>query len=253
MWRYVQLLLAACLVALLLVVTALHLWLDALLKNAIERIGPSLTRTSVKLDGVAVSFVGGFAEIHGLLIGNPSGFKAPNAALLKKTKVHLDWKSALTEYIVVEEIAIDSPEITIEGVLSKSNFSVILDNVKHASTSASNRGNCKLYIKTLTITGARLTVWMDTGAPVLHSVTFPLADIHLTDLGKHSAGLTAQEVSLIIMGALNKEVMQSVAATGNFVQRGAVLAHESARELGVVAGQATTGAMKGLKGLLKQD
>src|SRR5262249_40575366 len=135
----------------------------------------------------------------------------------------------------------------------KSNISVILDNVRSSSSASPSQGRYKLYIKTLTITGGRLTVWMDTGSPALQPVTFPLADIHLTDLGKHSGGLTAQEVSLIIMGAMNKEVMRTIAATGNLVQRGSVLAHESAKELGVVAGKTTAGTMKGLKGLLEKN
>lgn len=253
MWRYLKRFLLICLAIGLVVIAALHLWLDTILKHAVERIGPTLTRTSIKLDGVAVSFLRGFAEFDGLVIGNPSGYKAPNAAHLKKAKVQLDWTSAWTERIVVEQVTIDAPEMTVEGVMSKSNISVILDNVKSSSSSAASQGKYKLYINALNITGGRLTVWMDTGSQALQPVTFPLADIHLADLGKHSGGLTAQEVSIIIIGAMNKEVMRTIAATGNLLQRGTVLAHESARELGGLAGNATTGTIKGLKGLLERN
>src|SRR5574341_1031920 len=122
----VKLLWKLCLLLTLVAVVSLaaaHLWLGSLIKDAVEWLGPKITQTSVTLDGVAVSLLGGQAELEGLTVGNPPGFKASRSIRVEKAAVRLDWWTALSDKVVIENIEIERPEITVEGLLSRSNIS----------------------------------------------------------------------------------------------------------------------------------
>ncbi|HKW86235.1 MAG TPA: AsmA family protein, partial [Nitrospiraceae bacterium] len=126
--------LLALVVALLLLIGALHLWLDSFIKRGAEQVVPKITQTSVTLRDVDISLLLGRATLEDLTIGNPKGFQMPSAFRLHNATVHLDWRSVLSDTIVIEEILIDGPEITFEGNLPSSNLGTIRDNAKAFSS-----------------------------------------------------------------------------------------------------------------------
>jgi hypothetical protein len=227
---------------------AAHLWLGSLIKDAVEWLGPKITQTSVTLDGVDVSLVGGQAQLEGLTVGNPPGFKASRSMRVEKAAVRLDWWTALSDRVVIEKIEIKRPEITVEGLLSRSNISVIQDNIKAFSSSAvaggpgtagtspgRQHGTRKLQIKDLSITNGQVTLWLPAGSGGTKPTTVALPDIHLRDLGKRSGGVNPEELSLAIVDAMSHEVSRVVA--------------KSARELGGTAEKVVSGALKEVSGL----
>lgn len=110
----------------------IHLWLGTIVKAAIEQVGPTITKTTIKLDRVDVSPLQGLVELKGLEVGNPSGYKSPTAMKLGTALLRMNVFSVLSKTIVVDEILVEAPEITVEGGPSKNNLLAIQDNVMRA-------------------------------------------------------------------------------------------------------------------------
>ena len=47
----------------------------AAIKKGVEKVGPMVTKTPVKLDSVSLSFLSGSGKVKGMVIGNPEGFR----------------------------------------------------------------------------------------------------------------------------------------------------------------------------------
>lgn len=60
-------------------VLAVGIFLDSAVKKGVETVGPQLTKVSVKLDSVGLSLLSGSGKVNGLVVGNPEGYKTPNA------------------------------------------------------------------------------------------------------------------------------------------------------------------------------
>jgi len=234
----------------------LHLWLGTLIKTGVEQVGPTVTRTSVTLKNVDIGLLAGRAQLEGLAVGNPQGFQAPTALKVETARVRIKWGTVLSDRVVIEEITIDGPEVTYEGMLAKSNFGTILDNVQSFSSSGPSpkRGGVpaqparsaekKILIKELNLTNGRVAVWMGTGVLGNQSLSVPLPDIHLKDIGKDSGGATVAEALSAVFGALNKATGQAVAGAAKPLQKGALAAGEA-------VGQGVSKAVEGVKGLFK--
>src|SRR6266849_9919569 len=103
--------------------------LSSIIKAGVEAVGPKITGTTMKLDGMDLSLFSGQGRLKGLVVGNPPGFQAERAFKLADAKVKVDLKTALSDKLIIEEILIDGPEITYEGGPSGSNISKIQQNV----------------------------------------------------------------------------------------------------------------------------
>jgi len=235
------------------IAVVLHLWLGTLIKNGVEQVGPKVTRTSVTLKDVDIGLLAGRAQFEGLAVGNPQGFQAPTALKVGTARARIKWRSLLTNRVVIEEITIDGPEVTYEGVLSKSNFSTILENVQSFSstgptpkpggppTERARSAEKKFFIKELNLTNGHVAVVVSTGVAGSQNLSAPLPEIHLKDIGKDSGGATLSEALSAVFGALNKASTQAVAGAGQ----------SGSKAAGEAAGQAASKALEGAKGLFK--
>ena len=245
--------LGALVVVVLGIAVVLHLWLGALIKAGVEQVGPMVTGTSVTLENVDIGLLAGKIQLEGLAVGNPEGFKAPTALKVGTARVRLNWRSVLSDPVVIEEITIDAPELTYEGILSKSNIDTILDHAQSAASAGPNQksgaqpgpsAGKKFLIKELNVTNGRVAVSLGMGGSGSQRLSGSLSDIHLRDIGKELDGATAAEALSAIFGALNKAGAQAVAGAAQPMQKGAKAAAEA-------AGQRASQAIEGVKGLLK--
>lgn len=237
LWGALIGLLALVIVAVIVV----GLFLGKIVKAGVETVGPKLTQTTITLDAVDVSLLTGSAAIKGLVVGNPEGYKAPQAISVGLAAVSVVPTSVLSDKIVVKSVKIEAPEITLEGnPLGANNLKKILDNVNAATASsgpaATNQPTAaqpgkKLEVDDLLITGAK--VHLGTGT------TLPVPDIHLTDLGKGPAGITAADLTKRVLDALVSGTLKAVAKNAANIGKSA----ENAGKEGVNA------VKKGLGGL----
>jgi uncharacterized protein involved in outer membrane biogenesis len=148
-------------------------------------------------------------QLNGLEIGNPPGFIAPNAVKVDTVRVRLDVRSALSDTVVIDEILVEAPDVTFEG-LPTSNLSVIQANVTAAVPAGSPAkpaasGSKKLLIKKLSLTHGRVVTNISGRRLPLN---FP--DIHLTDIGRDTGGATPDQVVSAVFTAVTRSATGTV-------------------------------------------
>ena len=239
----------ALLVFILVAVAVVGLFLGKIVKMGINDVGPKITQTTLSVDAVDVSLLTGSAKVKSLVIGNPSGYKAPNAISVGVAAVSVSSMSVMSDKIVVKSIRVESPEITFEGnPLGANNLKKIQDNVNAAAanfqsplstnqppkTAAPAKPGAKLEVDDFLITGAKVHV--GTGA------TLPLPDIHLTDLGKGPDGITAADLT-------KKVLTEVISGTLKAVEGAAVdVGKDATKAVGAGVNKITTG----IGGLIKK-
>lgn len=241
---------AGLIVVLLLVVVFAILNLDKGIKAAVESVGPKLTQSSVTLDDVELSLASGEGSLHGLVVGNPKGFKTPEAFSLGEIFLSLEPESVTTDTIVIKSIRIVAPEITYESANGTTNLAQLQKNVEQATGGGSTSGSSeaasgeegaekKLIIRDLQLNGGKLSY----SNPLLGDKALALAlpDIHLTGIGEKSNGASAAEVVNQVLAAINKSAAGAVADSGALKDAGNQLKQQVEEKLG------------GFKSLLNRD
>jgi hypothetical protein len=237
--------LVALAVLVIVAMVAVSLLLDGAVKRGIETLGPKLTQVSIKLDGVSLSLLSGSGKVKGLIVGNPEGYTTPQAIRVGLAGVSVSPGSVLSDKIVVRSVRVEAPEITYEGGLMRNNLNKILDNVKAAtgggvkpvtkdSTPAEKQAGRKLQVDDFLITGAKVHV--------SGTLTIPLPDIHLTDLGKGPDGITAADLTRRVLDEVVTGTLKAVANSATEIGKGAANTATDA------AGKAT----KGISDLFKK-
>ena len=225
--------------------------LDSVVKAAVERIGSDATGTQVTLNNVEISPTGGFGALRGFRMTNPKGFAEGDAFTFQEISVKIDPLSVFSDPVVINEIDIEKPEITYAIGNGTSNVDEIQKNVKTyagaGGESAGGGGASKgpnLVIENLFMRNGTVTV----SAPGVSSETLsaPLPDIHLTNIGQEGRGATPAEVVSQAMAALVASTQEAVKSVDvNALVKGAgAMAGEAQKKLE----KATQGAGEGAKG-----
>jgi hypothetical protein len=237
--------------------------IDSIIKAAVEKFGSEATKTEVTLSSVDLSLDSGAASLNGFRMGNPAGFKTDKAMSFGKVSIKIDTGSLTSDVIVIKEVVIAGPDITYESGDGGSNFDVIQKNVDAYAKSlgagggagdkksAKEEGGKKIIIEHLYVRDGKVAL----NSPLLlgKTVSVPLPDIHLKDIGKKEKGATPAQVA----GKLMDEITGSIAGVGkDGLESAAKLAKdamEGAKKMlegaGSGAGSAVDGATKSLKGL----
>ena len=195
-------------------------FLDSIVKKGLETTGSKITQVSVKVDAVSFLLLNGSARVKGLIVGNPQGFKTPQAIRVVTAGVKVNPRSIFSDKIVVRSVLVEAPEITFEGGLGDNNLSKIMDNMKatakdaeSASTNttvkAAGEPGRRIEVDDLLITGAKVQVSF--AALGGKELTLPLPAIHLTNLGKDSAGITASDLTRRVLDAIITATIKTVA------------------------------------------
>ncbi len=241
--------------AIVALAVGLHLWLDSAIERAVEELAPKMTRSTVTLTDVDTSLIFGTAQVEGLAVGNPAGFNAPNAVVVRKARVRVDWKSLRGDTLVIDEIMVDGPEITFEGLLGKNNLNALKENVeayagtaqaKPAEPSPSKAGERKVIVRDFRLTNAQVNLWVGG----TKTATVPLPDVHLTNLGQQSGGASAKEIAASITAAVYSAIIRAVGSAGALAEKGAQALGEAGKQLSESTGKAASEALGGLKGML---
>lgn len=223
----------ALVVVVLAIVAAIIIgvYLGQIVKKAVNTYGPQLTQTTVNVDTVTLSLLTGSASLKGLVIGNPQGYKSPNAIAVGKVAVGVDPTSVFANKVVVRSIRLESPDINFEGGLSGNNLSKILANINSSSSQSgpvsTNAATApasqkKLEVDDILISGAKADVLIT--SPVQREVNVTLPDIHLTNLGTGPDGITGADLTRQVLNAIISKTLETVASQAlNLDQNAATL------------------------------
>ncbi|HLG18394.1 MAG TPA: hypothetical protein VI895_01095 [Bdellovibrionota bacterium] len=183
-------------VLLLLLLITPYFFLGSIIKAGIKSVGPKVTKTAVDVSLVTLSPFTGSGRIRGLVIGNPAGFKSESAVKLKNFRISLNPTSLASDVIHVRSVLIEAPEITKEGA----NLETIQRNVQSFVPAESGRkgeksSSTKVVIDDLWLKEAKVHLEL---LGQMNTISIP--DIHLTDIGKKSGGVTPAHVVDLLLG-----------------------------------------------------
>lgn len=243
-------------VLILAVFIVVGMFLDSIIKKGVETAGPAITKVDVRLDGVSLSVFSGKGTIKGLFVGNPAGYKTASAIQLGEATVRVQPGSLMSKKIVVESVSVVAPDITIEGGLKENNLTKILENVQAfsgsiTSTNAAQGGAqkpaAKIQVNDLLITGGKVNVSLALLGG--KTMTVPLPEIHLTDLGKGTDGITPAELAQTVLKQVIDGALSSATKAVSSIGAGAV---DAAKSVGAGAKDEANKITKGIGGLFKK-
>jgi uncharacterized protein involved in outer membrane biogenesis len=228
---------AVVLIVLLVVFAVVGLfYLGNIVKAGVERVGPAVTKVPVTLDSAAVSVFGGSGTLKGFVIGNPEGYKSPEAIKVGTAHVSIVPKSLLGDKVVIRSIKVEAPEITFEKTgLTGSNLQKILDNLggekkpgdaESKEPSSSGGAQKKLQVDEFLITGAKVNVKV----PFLDPYVQTLPELKLTNLGQGPEGITGAELGQRAMTLILEATIKAVAEKAPGVSGKATETINSAKE-----------------------
>lgn len=239
---------AVVIVALLVVFFSL----DSIVKKGVETMGPEMTKVDVRLGSAKISPIGGSGELSKLFVGNPEGYKTPSAIELGDIKLGVKIGSVLSDIVVINELNLQAPQITLEGNLpGKNNLSTILNNVsayggngnqqKPAPAAPSAKKSQKKFIvKDIVIDGGKINLNIS-GLGQHISEPLSLPSIHLQNIGTAENGVTADQLVKAILEPLLATATETAAKNiGNL------------KNLGKNGTDEINNAAKGLKNLIHQ-
>lgn len=237
-------------------VVAVGVFLDKGVKRGVETFGPKLTKTPVKLEDVSLSLLSGSGTIKGFELGNPEGFKSPNAIKVGTATLGVKPRSLLSDKVVVNTVNVQAPEITFETDLRGNNLSQILANLEEATGGPTETtpeetepaASRKLQVNEFVITGGKIHVSLT--ALGGKGATVPLPEIRLNDLGTGPEGITAAELTKRVLKIVLNESIKSASATATDLAKG--VAADVTGQAQNVATQAAGTLNKTLGGLLKK-
>jgi uncharacterized protein involved in outer membrane biogenesis len=215
--------------------------LDVIVKIALEHYGPDVLGVPVKVGNVRISAKSGEGTLRNLEIGTPGGFSAQRAARFGEIRIALDPATVTDRVVVIREIAIDSPIITLERGRQGSNLDAIQKQINaYAKATAPAKdapggGDAqprRFIIERLAIRGAKVT--MTNAALKGQGITFDLPDIQMRDIGKLQNGLRASQTAEVVTREIIAKIAQRVLTNIDLLRKGGV-----------------EGAVDALKGLFK--
>jgi hypothetical protein len=226
--------------AVLLYVTV-DLLLGSIVTRGVDRFGPQLTQTPVELIGAHLSPLSGSGTLYGLSVGNPKGWSSEKAFHLGQIHVSVEPTSIFSDRIVVDEIVIDQPEVVYETKFVSSNIGDLIKNIEHVSDSGAQEGQptakngrpVTFEVKHFRLQNGHVTLGV---GPT--SVTLPMPNITLDNLGVNG-GISSAELATVIVRSILTSVISSTAHAVGKV----------GSTMGAAAGDAVDKAGEGIKGL----
>jgi hypothetical protein len=221
---------AIAVVALLVIaVVAAAMFMGSIIKKGVETVGPTITKTDMKLDGASLSILSGSGSLNGFVLGNPQGYSTPQAIKVGKVDLGVKPRSVFSDKVHVTHIRVESPDITLEtqGVnFTANNLNSILANVQAAAgdsgkgteQSKDSGASKKLQVDEFLITGAKVNI----SSTLLggKTATVALPEIRLQNLGTGPEGITGAELTKLVMDKLIPVVLEaSQQAIGNVSQQ----------------------------------
>ncbi len=219
-------------------------YVDVVVKMALEHWGPEVLGAPVKVGEVQISVKSGRGAIRNLEIGNPGGFSSARSARFGEIRVAVDPSTLTDKLIVIQEIAVESPQITYEKGNKATNLDAIQSSIEAYVKRASAAGDApakdgkeggmkrRFVIERLSIRGGK--VLMTTAGLKGQGVSFDLPEVQLRDIGKDRGGVTASEAAALVASTLQNRIAQKLLTNVELLRRGGV-----------------EGAVDALRGLLK--
>ena len=232
---------AVILVILVVLLTIGYFNSGKIVTTAINTMGPKVAGTEVSVDGFNLNLFTGKAELTGLLVGNPEGYKTENAIKLKNVLIDFKTTSLLSDTIVINKILVDAPKITLEqNITGGSNLKTIGENAaggkekaaekkakakeKKAEEKAKEKADAKegkeakpgkkIVIEQFLLTDGKIKV--SVAGMQGFGATIPLPTLEIKEIGKEKGGASLTEVIQKILSSIINATTSAVTGAGGF-------------------------------------
>jgi hypothetical protein len=194
-------------VLLLVAIGGIIFYLDSLVQRGIEVAGSRVLGTAVTVDSVFLSPLSGSGSISGLRIANPEGFDSPYAFELGEVSMALNLGSLSTDLVEVDSVIITSPRITYETTISNDNIRALMRNIETGGSDSQEETAAApgkdIIIHDFQILSPQLDL-----VTAVASAPVQLRDIQLTGIGTGNNGVTARELTRMILSRINQAIIE---------------------------------------------
>lgn len=186
--------------------------INGLARDAIENYGSAMTQAKVKVGSIKIAATDGQGTISNLVIGNPKGYQTPHAMKLGRLDIDVDLTTVASDVIHIRRIAIVAPDVIYEKGDVLTNFDAIQKNIDSylgpSDKGSEKQGGRKLIVDELTIRDAKA----EASAAFMggKTVTVPLPDITMKDIGKAQGGITPGELGQKVAAAIKGKLTGAV-------------------------------------------
>ena len=261
----------ALIMLLIVVCLGAFFYIDTIAKAAIEKGSTAALGVQTKLGSAKLKIFDGQLKMSGLDVANPAGFQSKHFLNLKDGDVAVTLGSLTHDVVEVPHLTLADLDVNLEKKAGKSNYQVILDNLKGSETdsSPSSKEGKRFIIKNLDIKNVKVHLDMLGVGGNLSKINVPIDEIKLENVGSDSnkgvllKDLTGVIIKAIFAAAIDKGGSLIPADIGGELKNGLAqlqglekLAH--VKDLGKVAGDIakpvgelggkTTDALGGLLG-----
>lgn len=187
--------------------------LDALAQRAIEEIGSRVLQVPVKVAEVKLSPADGAGALAGFSLGNPAGFKAPQALQAERIELAVDPKTLAADVIRIRRIVAKGIAVSYESTDGGTNFDALRRNVEQqiGGGQKSAEPPKKLIVDSLVLSDIRMSY---SGTATLGKpVELRLPDITVVNIGLKQGGVTPDQFAKAVLDALIRGMANAVAAT----------------------------------------
>lgn len=257
--KWIVRLVGGLVVVVLVLLVVLNFFMGSIVKKSAETIGPSVLGVDVRLDEADFSLFRGRAQLKGMLIGNPEGFKTPSMFELGEILIELKPLSILTDTIVIDRIFINAPRITYEQAARGNNIGKLIEQLEGEPPAEGEEAPAekpepeepaegkKVVINELVIDHGRVNVSLT--ALRGQVIPVPLPRLQMNDIGKEKEGASVKEVITTVLEAIAKSATEVVGASIDVLGKGAEAAGDLLKGGAEMGGDAARQAAEGVKDL----
>lgn len=185
----------------------LTLSLDYLVKTAIEDTGTEMTQTGVTVESVSISLFSGEGSIEGLRVKNPEGFENEYAVVMQRFDIGLDVGSLLTDTLIINEILITGPDLSVIQKVPENNLRMLMKNI-NASVGEESSSSGGMIIERLLVQNGQVTVIPNIGGT--GSATITMGTIELENVGRQGSSSVKQVIEQVSSRILNEAIQAAV-------------------------------------------
>lgn len=181
----------------------LSIGIDDLLADTVTEQVAAMTHAIVNVGSVKTTLSRGKGIIDTLVVANPAGFRTAHALKADNIEVHLDLASLASDVVVIRLITINGPDVNYEHGATTTNFDAIQDNIAaylDARRRKYDHDGKRLIVEEFTICNA--TAQASARFMGGKTLSIPLPDITLRNIGKDRGGVSPAELGRIVTGAL---------------------------------------------------
>jgi hypothetical protein len=202
--------------------------IDQLAKAGVETGATYALGVDTTLNKMDVGVLSGSVEMDALNVSNPSGFTSPHFFRLNDGKVAVSLGTLMEEKVVLPELKLHGVSMNLERKGNRSNYQVILDNLKRFESSEKappkeSKEGKKFVIDKVSIKDVDVQVDLLPVGGELTRVPVKIEEIELQNVGSDSAdGVMLADLTGILVEAILKAVVE---------KSGDLLPADMAREL----------------------